>query len=142
MHDGEPECSNRSNKTPPVGALSRVRVAPGLLAGLRRHDFRAARTLAHMEFGGHSFVGRWGRFAGWALRPMFVTIPEAMQTAKFAGPVSRVAFWLVDENPWRNQPWENDPGARLPEQAEIVVIGAGWAGGALACSTPKTILGP
>jgi len=132
MHDCEPECGSRSNETPPVRVLSRVRVALGLLAGLRRHDFRAARTLAQMNFAGHSFVGRWGRFAGWALRQMLVTIPEAMHTADFARPVSRLPLWLLDENPWRNHPWEDDPGARLPERAEVVVIGAGWAGGAVA----------
>jgi len=87
MHDRESECGSRSNEIPPAGVLSRVRVALGLLAGLRRHDFRAARTLAHMNFAGHSFVGRLGRFVavGMLLAGMVVAGTAAAQEATGGG---------------------------------------------------------
>ena len=115
-----------------VGLPHRITIALGLLAGLRRHDFRAARTFAQMNFPHHSFPGRWFRFVGWALRQMFATIPEAMTDAGFASPVSRVPLWLADGNPWADHPWRSDPAADLPGQADVVVIGAGFAGGAMA----------
>ncbi len=116
----------------PVGLLRRVRVAPGILIALRRHDFRAARTFANTYFAGRSFVGRWCRFVGWVLGQMFIAIPEAMAHASFASPVSRVPFWLIDENPWQNHPWKDEPGATLPERTDVVVIGAGFTGAAMA----------
>ncbi len=115
-----------------VGLLRRLSVALGLLAGLRRHDLRAARTFANTQFAGSSFVGRWWRFTGWCLHQMLVGVPEALGHASFASPVSRVPFWLVDENPLANHPWRHDPGATLPDQADVVVIGAGFAGAATA----------
>ena len=41
----------------PLGILDRVRVCLGLLSGLRRHDFRAARTWFRMMYGSSVMVG-------------------------------------------------------------------------------------
>ena len=41
-------------------------------------------------------------------------------------------MWLIDANPLANHPWKSDPSARLPQEVDTVVIGAGFTGAALA----------
>jgi hypothetical protein len=133
-----------------VSALTRVSTAASLLAGLGRHDLRAASTFVAMiqppcsDRGlppGAGLLRRWTGFLAWALKQMFEVIPEAMTGVTFARPVVRTSIWLADENPsvgedkgllLANHPWRSDPDARLPEQAEVVVIGAGFTGAACA----------
>ncbi len=110
----------------------RVRVFVGLLIGLRRHDFRAARTWVNTMYPGMPRRTRWMRFVQWSLGQMWCEIPNSLRSCSFATPVSRTPIWLADGNPLENHPWADDPHAALPEQAHVVVIGAGFTGGALA----------
>jgi hypothetical protein len=63
---------------------------------------------------------------------MFVVIPDALTTVTLARTVSSTPIWLAHGNPLANHPWGKDPGARLPGDADVVVIGAGFTGGACA----------
>lgn len=128
--------TSEQNKRPSL--LRRLRVAAGLLAGLRRHDFRAARTLVETKFAGRSWIGRWVCFLGWSLRQMFGVIPVSLQGVSFARPVSRTPIWLAEGNPWANHPWSDDASAVLPERVDTVVIGAGFTGAGLAYHWAKS----
>ncbi len=64
--------------------LARTRVALGLLAGLRGHDFHAAWTFMHMTWPHDAAPVRLLKFAGWTLRQMFSIIPDALATVSFA----------------------------------------------------------
>ena len=123
--------SGPSSADPP-GFLNRIRVAIGLLAGLRRHDLRAARSFFGRMYPSHSGPARLLKFAEWTMWQMFGTIPSALTTASFSRPVSRTSLWLSADNPLANHPWSTDPNARLPEEAEVAVIGAGFTGAACA----------
>ena len=80
----------------PLGILDRVRVCLGLLSGLRRHDFRAARTWIRMMYAGrHSFPVAIVKFSGWAVRQMLGEIPQAMQHTTWARTVSKTPSWLA-----------------------------------------------
>ncbi len=109
-----------------------MRVFCGLLFGLRKHDFRAAATWINTMYPGVSPVGRLVKFLRWSLWQMWWEIPDALCTATFAPDVSRTPIWLADGNPLENHPWGIDAKARLPERVQVVVIGAGFTGGALA----------
>ena len=113
--------------------LGRVRVAAGLLAGVRIHDFRAPRTYIDRMYTGVSLPVKLLRFAGWALTQLFVAIPEALTTVTFDRPVSKTPIWLAAKNPLANYPWATMPDAGLPEEeVEVAVIGTGFTGGAFA----------
>jgi glycine/D-amino acid oxidase-like deaminating enzyme len=111
---------------------NRILVALGLLAGLRGHDFSAARSFMRRVYPSDSQLTRLFKFSGWALSQMFGSIPEALSTASFARPVSRTSIWLSAENPLTNHPWATEPNARLPEEVEVAVVGAGFTGSACA----------
>src|SRR5205823_12979943 len=72
------------------------------------------------------------RFTIWALDLMLVRIYRTRQWATFASPVSRTPIWLASGNPLENYPFRDAPHSTLPPEAEVVVIGAGLIGGALA----------
>ncbi|MEO1997269.1 MAG: FAD-dependent oxidoreductase [Planctomycetaceae bacterium] len=115
-----------------ISCWNRLRAVGRLLAGLRRHDFRAARTWAHMRFADSPRVARWYRFLIWSLRQMWSTIPDALTDVTWNHPISRVPFWLAAGNPWENHPWQDQPAAELPERVDTVVIGCGFTGAAAA----------
>ena len=113
--------------------LDRFGVCLSLLTGLRRHDFRAARTWIRMMYAGsHSLPVAVVKFIGWALGQMLGEIPTAMRDTTWAPKVSKTPFWLAQGNPLENHPWRSNPDAGLPESAHVVVIGAGFTGGSLA----------
>jgi glycine/D-amino acid oxidase-like deaminating enzyme len=103
-----------------------------LVCGLRRHDLRAARTFMASFYPGQGVMSRTVSFARWALKLMWRQIPDTASWASFANPVSRTPIWLRDKDPFENHPFCADPSARLPDRAEVVVIGAGMAGSAAA----------
>jgi len=103
-----------------------------LIAGLRRHDLRAAATFAHSMYPGCSPLVRWARFAGWAWRQTVCIIPSAMNSVTFGRPISRQSTWLAGGNPWANRPWRDRPDARLPDEVEVAVVGAGFTGASCA----------
>ena len=72
------------------------------------------------------------KFAGWTLRQMFGVIPDSLTTVSFADPPSKISLWLADENPLSNHPWSAHPDVRLPDEVDVVVIGAGFTGSACA----------
>jgi glycine/D-amino acid oxidase-like deaminating enzyme len=72
------------------------------------------------------------RFVAWAVLQVFIVIPNALRTVSFARPVSRVPIWLDEDNPLVNHPWRDQPDASLPDEAEVVVIGAGFTGASCA----------
>ena len=121
-----------NSTSPRPNILSRLAVAVGLLLGLRRHDLRAARSLMCRTYPNQSLPVRLVRFTAWVASQMFGAISSAMATTTFAKDVSRTSIWLAAENPLANHPWATDPGARLPEDVDVAVIGAGFTGSACA----------
>ena len=114
------------------GVLDRIGVALGLLAGLRPHDLRAANSFTKRAYPTSSLPVRILKFIGWALGQMLGSIPDALTTVRFDGPISRTSIWLSSENPLANHPWATDPRASLPEEVDVAVIGAGFTGAACA----------
>ena len=103
-----------------------------LLAGLRRHDLRAARTWIATMYPGKALPRRLYLFFAWALDTMWRKIPAALEWALFQTPGSRTPIWLTQGDPYENHPWAADDGAKIPAEAEVVVIGAGFVGSAVA----------
>jgi glycine/D-amino acid oxidase-like deaminating enzyme len=112
--------------------MNRFRVAVGILMGLRRHDFRAARNWINTMYSGRSLPRRLLLFFAWAVRMLWVAIPETRRWACFATPISKTPIWLAGDDPFENYPFKNDPNAQLPREAEVVVIGCGFIGSAVA----------
>ncbi|MDA1054374.1 MAG: FAD-dependent oxidoreductase, partial [Planctomycetota bacterium] len=123
---------NQVSKPAVASVGLRLRVFLGLLLGLRRHDFRAAATWINTMYPGVSPVGRLFKFFRWSLWQMWFEIPDALGTTTFAPSVSTTPIWLADGNPLENHPWASNPDAALPQRVHVVVIGAGFTGGALA----------
>ena len=115
-----------------VGLFKRLGVALRLLVGLRSQDFAAAGLYVATRYPGRPFLVKWSCFVGWALRQMLVVIPNVTPDLTIARHVSATPMWLDDANPLANHPWQNDPEAHLPEEADTVVIGAGFTGAAMA----------
>jgi gamma-glutamylputrescine oxidase len=121
-----------NDRPPSTTLLFRLKVFFGLLTGLRRHDFRAARTFANMNWPGAPGPKKFLCFVGWSLRQMWCDIPNAMHGVAFARPISKVPVWLKDGNPLADHPWRDRPDAALPAETDTVVIGSGLAGSAAA----------
>ncbi len=116
----------------PVSLIRRCWVVLRMLVDLRPHDFRAVATFVKRMVPGQTLPVRYCRFVLWTFHQAFGVIPEALQNTTFSRPVSRTPYWLANGNLLANYPWQNQPDAALPESAEVVVIGAGFTGGALA----------
>jgi glycine/D-amino acid oxidase-like deaminating enzyme len=116
----------------------RVRASLYLARRIHRHDFRALRTFLRRTFPDTGWIGRAGLFLAWLHGQCWEAIPRALRTTSFAKPVSDTPIWLTDQNPLAGHPWSGDPGARLPEHAEVVVIGAGFTGASLAYHWAKS----
>jgi glycine/D-amino acid oxidase-like deaminating enzyme len=114
-----------------VSRLERLGLGLRFLFSLRSQDFEAAGTYRDMRWGHRSWLMRRLLFLGWGLREMFDRVPRAAKCATFDGPISNTPMWLLDENPFANHPW-TDPSAALPDEADVVVIGAGFTGGGAA----------
>jgi len=115
-----------------VSLIRRCWVVLRTLLDMRPHDFRAAATFIKRMYPGQSLPVRYYRFVMWTLHQAFGVIPDALQGATFSQPVSRTPYWLAKGNPLANYPWQNQSDVTMPELAEVVVIGAGFTGGAMA----------
>src|SRR5579872_4388651 len=102
------------------------------LAGMRRHDLRAARTWITTMYPGKTLPRRLWLFLQWALDTMWRKIPDALEWAQFQKPVSRTPVWLAEGDPFENHPWKDNPAAKLPAESEVAVIGAGFIGSSVA----------
>ena len=108
--------------------FKRIETACGLLIGLRRHDFRAARTWLNMMYPGVNLMTRLYRFVCWSVGQMLIEIPQAMGYASWNAPIKKKSFWLDDANPFEDHPWRKNPGSELPQSCYVAVIGAGFTG--------------
>ncbi|MBN81235.1 MAG: hypothetical protein CMJ70_13960 [Planctomycetaceae bacterium] len=115
-----------------VSLWNRIRVATRLLWELRGPDFQAAGTFVRMRYGQYSLPVRWFYFLGWALRQMWIVIPDALCHLQVPSQVSSTPMWLMTPNPLANHPWQNAPQQQLPTEVDTVVIGAGFTGAATA----------
>ena len=142
----EPTSSTPSRPPAAVPLSTRLRVALELLFGLRPADLQTAGIYADAQFADRSFLVRWAKLVRWAWRQMWVSIPAASRDLIIEGKISRTPMWLIDANPLANHPWENNPSARLPQEVDTVVIGAGFTGAAVAyhwarrCSEDRPLL--
>lgn len=112
--------------------MARLALFFQLLFGLRRHDFRAARTWIQTMYPGQALPVRVLRFLRWAMELMWVRVYRTRAWAGFSRPVSRTPIWLAGGNPFENHPFRDNPHAALPAAVPVAVIGAGLIGGALA----------
>ncbi len=103
-----------------------------LLLGIHVHDFRAAKTLVKVKYKNYPFLIAWLKFFGWALKQMWITIPNAMPWMSIKKEVSRTPYWLEAENPLENYPWKYNPDSKLLDFVDTVVIGAGFTGASAA----------
>ena len=122
----------KSDARTSVSPLRRLSVALGLLANLRRHDWRAAASFIRRMYPDTAWPVAISRFVVWALRRMLMQIPEALVHIKCHEPISSTPVWLASPNPFANYPWQQDSSVTLPHEVEVVAIGAGFTGGALA----------
>lgn len=108
--------------------MNRIFIFFKLNFGMRRHEFRAARTWINTMYPGRLLIQKLLLFLCWSIKSMWRTIPDALTWVQFNNPVSRTPVWLRDKNPLENHPWEGNPNVKLPDKAQVVVIGAGFAG--------------
>ena len=116
----------------PLGTLARLQIAGELFAGLGRHDLRAARSIMNLMWRHQPQVLRGVSFLRWCLGQALGDIPDAMRHVTWANTISPTPYWLAAGNPLADHPWQGRPEARLPHIADVVVIGAGFTGGAMA----------
>ena len=90
-----------------VSLWNRIRVATRQLWELRGPDFQAAGTFVRMRYGQYSLPVRWFYFLGWALRQMWIVIPDALCHLQVPSQVSSTPMWLMTPNPLANHPWQN-----------------------------------
>lgn len=122
---------------PAPSMLGRLWASAGLLLGLRGHDLRAAATLLRMT-PGRGLPQRLARFLAWSWNQAWQRIPDGLAAVDYPRRVDRTPYWLAAGNPLANHPWAAQPGARLPAEADVVVIGAGFTGAALAYHWGRT----
>lgn len=132
MEDAPPMDERSSFSYKPPGIFTRVAVAWRLLAGLRGQEFRSAGSWVERNYSDSARAVRIFRFVGWAMKTILFDIPNALVGVTFAKPVSTVSYWLAANNPIENHPWAAYPNAGLPEDSDVVVIGAGFTGAACA----------
>ena len=126
-----------SANTPNV--FKRLKIACGLLLGMRMQDFRAAKTWITTMYPDVGFMKRLYRFVCWSIGQMLIDIPESLEYASWERPVKKKSFWLEDVNPHENHPWRNIPDAKLSQSCHVVVIGAGFTGAAAAYHWSKIV---
>ena len=127
-------------KSPSV--FGRIAVAWKLIIGLRSQELQSVGSWIERNYTESGRVVGFLRFVGWAVKTVLVDIPNALVGVTFAKPMSKVSYWLAADNPVENHPWASQPNASLPEECEVVVIGAGFTGAACAYHWSKRGGGP
>ena len=122
----------------PLKLVERLRTAFELARHMNGHDPRAARTFLRRTYPEIGWLFRAQRFAGWLWRQCLTEIPRSWREISFDEPVSNTPLWLADGNPFTAYPWNRHPSARLPEQVDVVVIGAGFTGASMAYHWAKS----
>jgi glycine/D-amino acid oxidase-like deaminating enzyme len=115
-----------------VSVLKRLYVGTRLLFGLRTRDWRSGIRLMNHRFAGRPAMVRLAKLGVWSLRVAYVQIPDAIGQFSVSRAITRTPYWLRDGNPFASYPWRDNPSARLPETAEVVVVGAGFGGSSVA----------
>ena len=113
-------------------SLVRLRVLLGLLIGLRWRDLESAIRFMNVRYPQDSRVVRLVKFLNWSFDVMWRRIPDSEAWVELSETISKTPYWLTAENPIADHPWTTNPVAPLPEQAEVVVVGAGFGGAAVA----------
>ena len=121
---------------------TRLRVALGLLAGLRWRDVCSARQLMRTRFGQYPMPLRLFKLLCWSVDAMWRQIPESLAWVRLDAKISRTPYWLSAENPLENHPWAKAPETSLPESADVVVVGAGFGGASVAYHWSRQGSGP
>lgn len=112
--------------------MTRLRVLLGLLIGLRWRDIESALRFMNGRYPQNSRVVRLLKFMNWSLDVMWRQIRDSEPWVELPGTISRTPYWLTAENPIADHPWATNRGAALPEREEVVVVGAGFGGAAVA----------
>ena len=121
----------RSSEVSP-GFFNRLRVLVSLLATLRGKDFHSARQLMNNRFAAFPQPVRFFKLLVWSFDVMWRKIPESLSWVGIDPQVSKTPYWLTAPNPLENHPWKQSPDAIFPEEADTVVIGAGFGGASVA----------
>ena len=113
-------------------SLVRLRVLLGLLIGLRWRDLESTIRFMNVRYPQDSRVVRLVKFLNCSFDVMWRRIPDSEAWVELSETISKTPYWLTAENPIADHPWTTNPVVPLPEQAEVVVVGAGFGGAAVA----------
>lgn len=116
------------NERAQVNVFARLRTAAALLLTLRGRDFLSAGEFMKIAFPHDARPVQIAKFIVWAVDAIWNRIPNASAWAQIDQDVSHIPYWQTAPNPLANHPWATEPDARIPESAEVAVIGAGFGG--------------
>jgi glycine/D-amino acid oxidase-like deaminating enzyme len=114
-----------------ISFFTRFRIGIGLILGLRIRDYRSAVRFMNHRFAGLPLSIRLVKLAIWGLKMSFIEIPNSSRWFSFPRNVSNTSHWLKDGNPYENYPWSQGE-ITVPQNVEVVVVGAGFGGSCVA----------
>jgi glycine/D-amino acid oxidase-like deaminating enzyme len=114
-----------------ISFFTRFRIGIGLILGLRIRDYRSAVRFMNHRFAGLPLSIRLVKLAIWGLKMSFIEIPNSSPWFSFPRNVSNTSHWLKDGNPYENYPWSQGE-ITVPQNVEVVVVGAGFGGSCVA----------
>ncbi|MCJ8328375.1 MAG: FAD-binding oxidoreductase [Lentisphaeria bacterium] len=121
-----------------AGFFLRCKVAIGLLFGLKFSDMKSARRMIQFRYSRYSIPVRLCKFLGWSLDQMWNEIPNSYHCVDLEGDIKDTPIWQDAENPLKGYPWTDKPDSEFPEEADVVVVGAGFGGSSIAYHWSKT----
>ena len=69
---------------------------------------------------------------------MWNEIPNSYHCVDLEGDIKDTPIWQDAENPLKGYPWTDKPDSEFPEEADVVVVGAGFGGSSIAYHWSKT----